>query len=172
MRAADEFTDVGSAGYREQAKRVAERGGAKEYATSVEEEEAQRSVEQKRKWVLMLLAALTTGGAAGGALNLGMASSRVGAAPGIGRALFNTPGARMTAANASTRADRLSRLDYALDAIPAFRAAPAALPSLIPMIGALGAADYYDADIHPAVNWLWERPPPRPEFQGANWGRP
>jgi hypothetical protein len=123
MRARDQFTDVGSAGYREQAKRVAEGGGAKQYATSVEEEEAEARADTLRNRVGMALMALSGVAAAGGALNLGMASSRVGAAPGIGLTLFNTPGARNTAANAAPSADRLSRLDYALDAMPAFQAA-------------------------------------------------
>ena len=66
--------------------------------------------------------ALSGVAAVGGATRLGMASSQVGASPGIGRTLFNTPGARNTAANAAPSADRLSRLDYALDAMPAFQA--------------------------------------------------
>jgi hypothetical protein len=122
MRAGDEFTDVGSPGYREQAKRVAERGGAKEYATSGEGEGAEARADTLRNRVGMALMALSGVAAVGGATRLGMASSQVGASPGIGRTLFNTPGARNTAANAAPSADRLSRLDYALDAMPAFQA--------------------------------------------------
>ena len=59
MRAGDEFTDVGSAGYREGAERVAERGGAKEYATSVEEGEAEARADTLRNRVGMALAALS-----------------------------------------------------------------------------------------------------------------
>jgi hypothetical protein len=55
MRARDQFTDVGSAGYREQAKRVAERGGAKEYATSVEEESAAERADLMRNIALTAL---------------------------------------------------------------------------------------------------------------------
>ena len=55
MRAGDEFTDVGSAGYREQAKRVAEGGGAKEYATSVEEESAAERADLMRNVALTAL---------------------------------------------------------------------------------------------------------------------
>ena len=69
MRAGDEFTDVGSAGYRENAKRVAERGGAKEYATSVEEEEERRQAEQKREWTARVLAALVGGSALGSGMH-------------------------------------------------------------------------------------------------------
>jgi hypothetical protein len=65
MRAGDEFTDVGSAGYREQAKRVAERGGAKEYATSVEEEEADAEADTMRNRVGTALAAMVGLGSAG-----------------------------------------------------------------------------------------------------------
>ena len=59
MRAGDEFSDVTSAGYRESAERVAERGGAKEYATSVEEEEAEARADTLRNRVGMALAALS-----------------------------------------------------------------------------------------------------------------
>jgi len=81
MRAPDEFTDVASAGYREQAKRVAERGGDKQYATSVEEEEADAEADERRKQLMFVLAALIGGGAAG------MGASRAmgpGARPGLG----------------------------------------------------------------------------------------
>jgi hypothetical protein len=71
MRAPDEFTDVTSAGYREQAKRVAERGGAKQYATSVEEEEGKKRADEIRNLVLMTLVALTTFGEATGANRVG-----------------------------------------------------------------------------------------------------
>jgi len=67
MRAGDEFTDVGSAGYREQAKRVAERGGAKEYATSVEEEEADAEADTLRNRVGMALATMMGMGVASAA---------------------------------------------------------------------------------------------------------
>ena len=85
MRAGDEFTDVGSAGYREQAKRVAERGGAKEYATSVEEGEATRSAEQKREWTARVLGALVGGSAFGSGLQRFSTSPKVMGAlnPGI-----------------------------------------------------------------------------------------
>ena len=75
MRARDEFTDVTSAGYRESAERVAERGGAKEYATSVEEEEAAGSAATKRD--LLLLALMTLVGGRG----LGQGMTRVGTNP-------------------------------------------------------------------------------------------
>ena len=55
MRARDEFTDVGSAGYREAAKRVSERGGAKQYATSVEEESAAERADLMRNIALTAL---------------------------------------------------------------------------------------------------------------------
>jgi len=67
MRAPDEFSDVASAGYREQAKRVAERGGARQDATSVEEEERRKQADEVRNLVLMALAALSTYGGATGA---------------------------------------------------------------------------------------------------------
>jgi hypothetical protein len=60
MRAPDEFQDVGSAGYREQAKRVAERGGARQYATSVEEEERKKQAEKRRTQVAFALALLAS----------------------------------------------------------------------------------------------------------------
>ena len=81
MRAPDEFTDVTSAGYRESAKRVAERGGAKEYATSVEEEEADAEADERRKQLLFALVALITGGAGGMAANRALGP---GARPGLG----------------------------------------------------------------------------------------
>ncbi len=59
MRAPDEFTDVTSRGYNEWAKRAAERGGAKEYATSVEEEERREQADQIRELALMALLATT-----------------------------------------------------------------------------------------------------------------
>jgi len=71
MRAGDEFTDVTSPGYREHAKRVAERGGAMEYATSVEEEEGKEQADQIRELVLMALLATTMFGEATGANQVG-----------------------------------------------------------------------------------------------------
>jgi hypothetical protein len=68
MRAPDEFSDVTSAGYREQAKRAAERGGAKQDATSVEEEERRKQADEVRNLVLMALVALSTYGGATGRL--------------------------------------------------------------------------------------------------------
>jgi len=65
MRAGDEFTDVASPGYRESAERVAERGGAKEYATSVEEEGAEARADTLRNRVGMALAAMVGLGSAG-----------------------------------------------------------------------------------------------------------
>ena len=62
MRAPDEFTDVTSRGYNEWAKRAAERGGAKEYATSVEEEERKEQAETLRTRVAYALAILASHG--------------------------------------------------------------------------------------------------------------
>ena len=62
MRARDEFTDVTSRGYNEWAKRAAERGGAKEYATSVEEEERRKQAETLRTRVAYVLALLASRG--------------------------------------------------------------------------------------------------------------
>jgi len=67
MRARDEFTDITSRGYNEQAKRVAERGGAKEYATSVEQEAAEGRNDRLRNEIGLALAMLATGGMIGGA---------------------------------------------------------------------------------------------------------
>jgi len=81
MRAADEFTDVASPGYRENAKRVAERGGKKQYATSLEEEEADAEADERRKQLMFALAALIGGGM------LGKGASRAmgpGPRPGLG----------------------------------------------------------------------------------------
>jgi len=81
MRAPDEFTDVASSGYRENAKRVAERGGDKQYATSVEEEAADAEADERRKQLMFVLAALIGGGVGG------MGASRAmgpGARPGLG----------------------------------------------------------------------------------------
>ena len=55
MRARDQFTDVASPGYREQAKRVAEGGGAKQYATSGEEESAAERADLMRNVALTAL---------------------------------------------------------------------------------------------------------------------
>ena len=65
MRAADEFQDVASAGYRENAKRVAERGGAEQYSTSVGQEEAEAASDELRNAVALILASLAGGGALG-----------------------------------------------------------------------------------------------------------
>ena len=81
MRAPDEFTDVTSAGYRESAKRVAERGGDKQYATSVEEEEADSEADELRGQLLFALAALVTGGVGGKVANRMLGP---GARPGLG----------------------------------------------------------------------------------------
>jgi hypothetical protein len=62
MRAADEFQDVTSAGYREAAKRVAERGGAEQYATSVGQEEGEAEADELRNVVALILAGLIGGG--------------------------------------------------------------------------------------------------------------
>ena len=67
MRARDEFTDITSRGYNEQAKRVAERGGAKEYATSVEQEAAEGRNDRLRNEIGLALAMLASGGMLGGA---------------------------------------------------------------------------------------------------------
>ena len=62
MRAADEFQDVASAGYRENAKRVAERGGAEQYSTSVGQEEGEAEADELRNAVALILAGLIGGG--------------------------------------------------------------------------------------------------------------
>ena len=64
MRARDEFSDITSRGYNERAKRVAERGGAMEYATSGEEEAAARHGADVRTRVGYALAALASRGLA------------------------------------------------------------------------------------------------------------
>ena len=84
MRAADEFQDVASAGYRENAKRVAERGGAEQYSTSVGQEEGEAEADELRNAVALILASLIGGGAIGGAAR-GFGAARAGGA-GIGRA--------------------------------------------------------------------------------------
>ena len=61
MRARDEFSDITSRGYNEWAKRAAERGGAKEYATSVEEEAASGRSLMIREIVMATLMALAGG---------------------------------------------------------------------------------------------------------------
>ena len=81
MRAPDEFTDVTSEGYNEWAKRAAERGGAKEYATSVAEEEADSEADELRGQLLFALAALVTGGVGGKVANRMLGP---GARPGLG----------------------------------------------------------------------------------------
>ena len=81
MRAADEFSDVASAGYRENAKRVAERGGAREYATSVEEEEADAEGAERRRQLMFALAALIGGGMLGQGANRALGP---GPRPGLG----------------------------------------------------------------------------------------
>jgi len=79
MRAGDEFTDVTSAGYREGAERVAERGGAKEYATSVEEEEADAEADTLRNRVGTALASMAVMGMGMNAA-LGFGAARTGGA--------------------------------------------------------------------------------------------
>ena len=61
MRARDEFADITSRGYNEWAKRAAEHGGSKEYATSVEEEEAAESAATKRDLLMIALLTLLGG---------------------------------------------------------------------------------------------------------------
>ena len=81
MRAPDEFSDITSKGYNEWAKRAAERGGAKEYATSVEEEAADAGSAERRKQLLFVLAALIGGGALGKGANRMLGP---GPRPGLG----------------------------------------------------------------------------------------
>ena len=81
MRAADEFQDVASAGYREAAERVAERGGAEQYATSVGQEEGEAEADELRNVVALILAALVGGGRMGARVAPGGAG-RVPPAPG------------------------------------------------------------------------------------------
>ena len=85
MRAADEFTDVTSPGYREQAKRVAERGGATEYATSVEEEAAGAEADALRNRIGLALGAMSAVGMATGAA--GAFGAARGAGAGLGTAM-------------------------------------------------------------------------------------
>ena len=151
MRAADEFTDVGSAGYREQAKRVAERGGAKEYATSVEEEEAKRSAQQKREWAARILAALMGGRA------MGIGMSRLRSSPTIMGAL--NPG--IVGPVGPGQFMKYSRGGEAVTQV----------------LGGIGGAFMAGVDpLADAMDRLKERqgwpPYDNPEFQGANWGRP
>ena len=62
MRARDEFQNVASAGYNQNAQRVAERGGAKQYETSVQEEQAgQRSASARNQMLMALLTAIGPG---------------------------------------------------------------------------------------------------------------
>jgi len=107
MRARDEFTDVSSEGYNEWAKRAAERGGAEEYATSVEEEQAAKHADELRTQVLL---ALLMSMGVGGVGAVGRAArpltpfqrgtlGQTGAQPGVGRALFGRPSARQASAN-------------------------------------------------------------------------
>jgi hypothetical protein len=106
MRAPDEFSDVASAGYRENAKRVAERGGAKQYATSVEEEEADTEAGERRKQLMFVLAALIGGGAGG------MGASRAmgpGARPGLGVGARNPSRAEWNAMKEQRELDALVR---------------------------------------------------------------
>jgi len=83
MRAGDEFTDVGSPGYREGAKRVAERGGAKEYATSVEEEEAEARADTLRNRVGLALATMMGMGVASAAGGVSTTLRNAGMAPSM-----------------------------------------------------------------------------------------
>jgi hypothetical protein len=83
MRAGDEFTDVGSAGYREQAKRVAEGGGAKQYATSVEEEEAEARADTLRNRVGLALATMMGMGVASAAGGVSATLRNAGMAPSV-----------------------------------------------------------------------------------------
>lgn len=85
MRGADEFSDVTSPGYREQAKRVAERGGAKEYATSVEEEMAGAEADTLRNRIGMALGSMGALGMATGAA--GAFGAARGAGAGLGTAM-------------------------------------------------------------------------------------
>jgi hypothetical protein len=151
MRAADEFTDVGSAGYREQAKRVAERGGAKEYATSVEEEEAQRSAEQKREWAARVLAALMGGSAMGSGMQRIFTNPRFTGAVMPRHVGPVGPGQFVAYQRGGEQVNRV--------------------------LGGLGGA--FMAGVGPltdAADRLKQRkgwpPYDNPEFQGANWGRP
>jgi hypothetical protein len=83
MRAGDEFTDVGSPGYREGAKRVAEGGGAKQYATSVEEEEAETRADTLRNRVGLALATMMGMGVASAAGGVSTTLRNAGMAPSM-----------------------------------------------------------------------------------------
>jgi hypothetical protein len=151
MRARDEFTDVGSAGYREQAKRVAEGGGAKEYATSVEEEEARRSAEQKREWAARLLAAIMGGRA------MGSGMSRFASSPNIMGVL--NPGIVGPAGPGQFMKYSPRQVEQVLGGIGgAFAAGMDPLADALERLKERKGWPPYDTGY--------------PEFQGANWGRP
>ena len=88
MRARDEFTDITSKGYNEWATRAAE-NPQKQYATSVEEEEADAEADKLRKVLMFVLAALFGGGVAGMGANRALGP---GARPGLGLGSRNLGG--------------------------------------------------------------------------------
>ena len=107
MRARDEFQNVASAGYNQNAQRVAERGGAKQYETSVQEEQADQQSATARKGMLLALMAMMGVGGVGGVASAARPMTafqrgtfgQVGANPGLGRSMMGTPSARQAAAN-------------------------------------------------------------------------
>ena len=106
-RAPDEFQNVASAGYNQNAQRVAERGGAKQYETSVQEEQADQQSATARKGMLLALMAMMGVGGVGGVASAARPMTafqrgtfgQVGANPGLGRSMMGTPSARQAAAN-------------------------------------------------------------------------
>lgn len=95
MRARDEFQNVASAGYNQNAQRVAERGGAKQYETSVQEEQAgERSASARNQMLMALLMAMGPGvlGKGAGALGRGAGSRGAGQAADMMRAKGMNPG--------------------------------------------------------------------------------
>ena len=160
MRAADEFQDVASAGYRENAKRVAERGGAEQYSTSVGQEEGEAEADELRNQIGLALAMLGVGGLLGPAGGpFGVPAVRAAQAPwrphvqrmrskapltnapeGYGHVISNPgwgvdrlrglPGQRVGLQSSANYADELARVR----AMPGNRPAPSILDGLPPLL--------------------------------------
>ena len=131
MRAPDEFTDVTSEGYNEWAKRAAERGGAKEYATSVEEQEADSEVDERRKQLLFALAALVTGGVGGKVANRMLGP---GARPGLGLGGRNPSQAEWNAMKMRPGRDQAADMMRAKGIKPGYTSRGGAVDALSPYL--------------------------------------
>ena len=155
-RAPGEFQDVASAGYNQNAQRVAERGGAKQYETSVQEEQAgERSASARNQMLMALLMAMGGGALGKGAGALGRGAGGRGFPPGMMNRIKAALGSKAGTAAIDTAA------------FGGMAAAP--VYDLIQRHGR-GARPFGSADADARARELIQRG--GGVRAGANWGRP